>query len=56
MEIEKIQEMSDGSALFTLIVSDEEQRMLIEEGFVSLLKKMIRKEKHNRNRKKEHSK
>lgn len=54
MEIEKIQEMSDGSAFFTLKLSDEEQRMMIEEGFVSLLKKMIRKEKRNQKRKKEH--
>ncbi len=45
MIVEKIEEHEDGSATVTLTeISKEEQRLLISEGFLSLLRKYLDQE------------
>lgn len=45
IEVTKIEELPDGSALCTLIVSIEAQKVLMQVGLVALLEEMIEKDK-----------
>lgn len=45
IEITKIEELPDGSALCTLIVSIEAQKVLMQVGLTALLKEMIEADK-----------
>ena len=49
MEILEIKEQEDGSALVTLDLTREEQRLLIEKGFNTVLIEYIEKEKRKKN-------